>query len=129
MCLTVTSRVPERIKFKRGRAICYKFMTRRGNRLESPYQGTAYTLGVNKAVGHCSDCGTIYDGAIHVYTSKKYALSAAESNEVVIPVVCLKEDFIAEGDSKDAAFTKVFVRTADYRKALKSTSKYAVVGR
>ena len=134
MCLTVISRVPKRLKFKNGRVTVYKILTKGDSLLESPYYGMKYCSGFTVAKGEPTIfANLIYEGAIHVITSKKAAREKSRnlyfSTVVIVPVTCFKKDFIAEGTKGEACFKQVFISKSDYVKALKAKHKFALIGR
>lgn len=138
MCLDIYSIKVKDLnkKFKNNKVIYYKVVYKHfmSNYLSTPFQGTTINSGyfiADPVTDKRILCRSSYisSGAIHVYTTKKIALKEADFNDVVIPVICNKKDFIAIGQDGDACFTKVFIRKKDYEKALKAKSKYAVVGR
>ena len=57
--------------------------------------------------------------AIHVLRNKQTADNFRLRTEVVVPVLCKPEDFIA-ADGRDAAFRKVRLTRSEWRKATKT---------
>lgn len=140
MCLEITNTDPNKLnkKFKKGKITFYKCIRVHSvtNRIYTQFQNTKVKPGFLKAkpklnIASVESSAYIEHGAIHVYTNKKYALDQANfmRGEVIIPVVCYKKDFIAQGYNNDACFSKIFISEKDYNKALRATSKYSVVGK
>lgn len=136
MCLTVNSLVPKRIKFVNGRATVYKCFMRDNNSLRSPlFSNFKFQPGSNVAKGRSRKTyrkwQSIHGGAIHCCVSKRSILEMwnSRSNDyVIVPLTVFQSDFIAEGINGDAAFKKVFIKKADYEKAVNpKTSKRALL--
>ena len=130
MCLNVVLRNPKSLRFKNGRITLYKIVKNNNPYyLTTPYKRCKLVTGYNYARGIISSGGVIGSGAIHVFTNKKNALYNALTyrNQVVIPVICYKKDFIAKGNNVDACFTRIFITKKVYEQARQAKYKSEIV--
>lgn len=129
MCLYVTSKTKKRLKFKNGKITLYKMLYYEDGKdmIVTPYRYTPVPrAGYFKAVGNPYFYYEFYKqslgyGAIHVFTSRKRALRSARRypTNIIVRVVCLEKDLIAEGEDSEAAFSKIFIPKAELDMAKK----------
>lgn len=101
-----------------------------GVKLITPYMDYEYKYGCirsnrySKKLDDYELYGNTVEEGIHVFTNKKQALWVKKdefNNEgdcLVVPVTVHQKDFMYAGDWYDAVFMKVFLKKADYYKAI-----------
>ena len=142
MCLTANRDDPltgkHSIKFdEKGYAICWKTYDTCGSYLESPYYPTfhvknGWIISDRKDKKICTENGDweyrVLNGkyvdighGIHVFILEKDAEEEMEAEGcAIVPVRCHKSQLVAiDNDEPVAVFMKVFLKKADYKKALK----------
>lgn len=125
MCLTIHSTDKNCVQQR----IFYKVVVVSGNKMFAPIRSNyKYKPGLNIAKGRVAKTHIkehrIESGAIHVFRKLDDAMKMASEtyNEVVIPVICYKKDFIACDNvyRSDFAFKQVYITKEIYKKALKA---------
>lgn len=134
MCLTINKKKTVHTLFPKGatKLVFYKIVAKKfaENILQGPFRyNYEYKPGYNysdrefAALSPQEISDNSVSFGIHVMTSYKKArheLQDYSRNCTLIPVMCLKKDFVAAGYASDAVFLKVFIKKEDYQKALKS---------
>ena len=120
-------------KAKDGEITCWKVYWKWNSHLSSVVMGGSMGGSIDGPGVITSDRETkalteqeIEDGmidyGIHVYTSREEAYAALEYyDEVIVPVICRKADFVAQGIHGDAVFMKIRIRSRDWNRLFKGT--------
>ena len=112
-------------KAKKGEITCWKAYERRSTskklvsmvmdaQIKEP--GVIHSGRKNGLSNEEKEKGQVYR-AIHVFTKRKEAENRiVYSYDVVVPVICRKKDLVAQGNSEDAAFSKIRIEKRTWNK-------------
>jgi hypothetical protein len=125
MCLHVNKKSTKEVKTKlencANGCILYKVMTKNGTSVI--WEDYQYKPGINKSDRKynclCTTEKQEVNNGIHVFTTKEYANKYKLEDEIIVPVRCYYEDFIAAGNIGDAVFTQVTISSRTYRRYIK----------